>query len=261
MTKERVSVLLRAHERLDGLGDVRAGETEGRAIQPAHFRHGSTLALVWHHYRVTALLPRPYSERFTGRPLPNSQSAKNDGLRDTQRARWCATIAQFMSSQLPLLSPRAALIQPSPDPPQIPLTAFFRRYPNPFARHVLSVDTLSRYIDPVTGRLHTTRLILKRGILPKWARRVLPLGRGGTGLDTWVLEESVVDPPGGAVIPGRDGGAELHDGLQTPGAGPSTYAESTQPGLRMLQGNMDHRKFMFVKEGGSIRAGKNGYAP
>ncbi|CAG8701350.1 21838_t:CDS:2 [Cetraspora pellucida] len=48
--------------------------------------------------------------------------------------------------------------------------AFWLRYPNPFASHVESVDVIDRYVDPNTGVLRTTRLILKRGVLPKWGR-------------------------------------------------------------------------------------------
>ncbi|KIR54843.1 hypothetical protein I315_02725 [Cryptococcus gattii Ru294] len=136
---------------------------------------------------------------------------------------------------------------PSPDPPPTPLLAFFLRYPNPFARHVLSVDVLSRRVDPITGQIHTTRLILKRGILPKWATRWLPSSAtsGGRGLDAWVLEESVVDPPGwgeGKNLQGEDG----------------EYGR--QPRLRVQQGNLNHRKLMHVIEGGELRAGPNGLA-
>ena len=118
----------------------------------------------------------------------------------------------------------------SPEPPPTPLLAFFLRYPNPFARHVLSVDVLSRSVHPETGQIHTTRLILKRGILPKWANSWLPSAgaSGGRGLDAWVLEESIVDPPGWA--------GDLGDfGLM--------------PRLRVQQGNLNHRKFMHVIEG------------
>ncbi|ODO11029.1 hypothetical protein I350_01630 [Cryptococcus amylolentus CBS 6273] len=136
-----------------------------------------------------------------------------------------------------------------PEPPATSLLAFFLRYPNPFARHVLSVDVLDRTVDPVTGRIHTTRLILKRGILPKWATRWLPSSAtsGGSGLDAWIYEESIVDPPGWGE--GRtDLGAEGED-------------FGKQPRLRMQQGNLNHRKAMHVIEGGDLRAGPNGQVP
>ena len=62
--------------------------------------------------------------------------------------------------------------------------AFWLRYPNPFASHgtfnssmlhctlltsiiVLAVDVLDRYVDE-NGVLKTTRLVLKKGKVPKW---------------------------------------------------------------------------------------------
>ncbi|SJM88255.1 probable protein UPS1, mitochondrial [Zygosaccharomyces bailii] len=66
--------------------------------------------------------------------------------------------------------------------------AFFNRYPNPYASHVLSIDTLSRELDH-EGKLRTTRLIKKTGKLPRWIRPFL----GGIS-DSWIIEFSVVDP-------------------------------------------------------------------
>lgn len=78
---------------------------------------------------------------------------------------------------------------------------YFLRYPNPLASHVLSVDVLSREVvsRPIGGGkageeqqqqhvLKTTRLILKRGTLPKWAPRGVI-----RNAESWVLEESEVD--------------------------------------------------------------------
>lgn len=133
----------------------------------------------------------------------------------------------------------------SPEPPATPLLAFFLRYPNPFARHVLSVDVLSRTVNPETGQIHTTRLILKRGIIPKWANRWLPTSSssGGRGLDAWVLEESVVDPPGWGL------GAEAPE---------EEMEYRRQPKLQSQQGNLNHRKFMHVIEGSHLQAGPSG---
>lgn len=50
--------------------------------------------------------------------------------------------------------------------------AFWLRYPNPFASHVVGCDVIDRHVDPVTGVLRTTRLILKQGVLPRWGRGV-----------------------------------------------------------------------------------------
>ncbi|SCU92466.1 LANO_0E01002g1_1 [Lachancea nothofagi CBS 11611] len=65
--------------------------------------------------------------------------------------------------------------------------AFFNRYPNPYASHVLSIDTLSRKISPA-GELCTTRLIKKTGRLPQWVKPFL-----GKISDSWIIEKSEVD--------------------------------------------------------------------
>ncbi|CED84936.1 Protein similar to predicted member of the intramitochondrial sorting protein family [Phaffia rhodozyma] len=69
--------------------------------------------------------------------------------------------------------------------------AYFLRYPNPFAKHIISCDVLSRTITP-EGTLKTTRLILKSGKLPLWAMTLV--GGWGGGLGAWVLEESECYP-------------------------------------------------------------------
>lgn len=66
--------------------------------------------------------------------------------------------------------------------------AVWMKYPNPFSAHVLTSDVLSRHVDPTTGCLHSTRLILKTGSMPTW---VLSLLKSQEAL---VIEESVVDP-------------------------------------------------------------------
>lgn len=65
--------------------------------------------------------------------------------------------------------------------------AFFNKYPNPYASHVESVDTLDRKI--IDGKLHTTRLIRKRGKLPSWVKPFL-----GKISHTWIVETTVLDP-------------------------------------------------------------------
>ena len=79
------------------------------------------------------------------------------------------------------------------DPWPIVSLAFFLRYPNPYAAHVLSCDVISRTHTP-QGTLLTTRLILKKGSLPKWAPRGI-ISRA----ESWILEESEVDPAGRVV--------------------------------------------------------------
>ncbi len=77
--------------------------------------------------------------------------------------------------------------------------AFFLRYCspqlNPFASHVLSTDTIASHVDPATGRLHTTRIHLKKSRLPPAIMKLLPSTLTGGTLDkaSYILETSVVD--------------------------------------------------------------------
>jgi hypothetical protein len=77
--------------------------------------------------------------------------------------------------------------------------AFFLRYCspqlNPFAAHVLSTDTLASHVDPATGRLHTTRIHLKKSRLPPAVMKLLPASLTGGSADkaSYILETSVVD--------------------------------------------------------------------
>lgn len=74
--------------------------------------------------------------------------------------------------------------------------AYFLRYPNPYAKHVLSTDVIDRHYDPLTQRLSTTRLHLKKSKIPPTVLKLLPKGILGTGSDagqSYVLETSVVD--------------------------------------------------------------------
>jgi len=76
------------------------------------------------------------------------------------------------------------------DPWSIVSLAYFLRYPNPYASHVISCDVISR-TQTISGSLLTTRLILKRGALPRWAPQGI-ISRA----ESWVIEESEVDPMG-----------------------------------------------------------------
>lgn len=77
--------------------------------------------------------------------------------------------------------------------------AFFLRYCspqlNPFASHVLSTDTISSFVDPDTGRLHTTRIHLKKSRMPPAIMKLLPTSITGGAADkaSYILETSVVD--------------------------------------------------------------------
>ncbi|KAK9453469.1 PRELI-like family-domain-containing protein [Dipodascopsis uninucleata] len=70
--------------------------------------------------------------------------------------------------------------------------AYFLRYPNPYATHVLSTDVISRFVDP-EGRLHTKRLIVKRGKLPNWCRMLLASSNIQIS-ESMVMETSIIDP-------------------------------------------------------------------
>ena len=77
--------------------------------------------------------------------------------------------------------------------------AFFLRYCspqlNPFANHVLSTDTISSHVDADTGRLHTTRIHLKKSRMPPAIMKLLPTSITGGASDkaSYILETSVVD--------------------------------------------------------------------
>ncbi|KAK6198552.1 PRELI-like family-domain-containing protein [Scheffersomyces amazonensis] len=88
--------------------------------------------------------------------------------------------------------------------------AYFNRYPNPYAKHVLSTDTIEQYIDK-DGCLRVTRLVVKRGRLPQFIKPFL-----GSNLDSWIIEKSVTNPKSNTLL---------------------TYSA-----------NVDHRKFIKVEE-------------
>lgn len=71
--------------------------------------------------------------------------------------------------------------------------AFFLRYPNPYAAHVISCDVVSRECTS-SGTLVTKRLILKQGNMPRW----FPKGIVSRA-ESWIVEESEVDPYGKVV--------------------------------------------------------------
>ncbi|KAG1218980.1 hypothetical protein G6F35_007872 [Rhizopus arrhizus] len=72
--------------------------------------------------------------------------------------------------------------------------AFWLRYPNPFASHVLAVDVLDRYVDE-NGILKTTRLVLKKGKAPKWFPENFLKNS-----EAFIIEESEVDPKNKTMI-------------------------------------------------------------
>mmetsp|Transcript_19127 Transcript_19127/g.31295 ORF Transcript_19127/g.31295 Transcript_19127/m.31295 type:complete len:179 (-) Transcript_19127:272-808(-) len=68
--------------------------------------------------------------------------------------------------------------------------ALWRKYPHPNCPHVLSVDVIDRHVDPVSGVLHTKRLMTTRTPVPAWAISLLGLRDS----DCYFVEESTVDP-------------------------------------------------------------------
>lgn len=74
--------------------------------------------------------------------------------------------------------------------------AYFLRYPNPYATHVLSTDVIDRNFDSSSQRLSTTRLHLKKSKIPPAILKLLPKGILGASSDagqSYILEKSVVD--------------------------------------------------------------------
>lgn len=67
-------------------------------------------------------------------------------------------------------------------------TAFWKRYPNDYSKHVLTEDVLSRHIDAQSGQLVTKRLLLKTNSIPGWIKRLMP------SENVHLIEESIVDP-------------------------------------------------------------------
>lgn len=84
------------------------------------------------------------------------------------------------------------------------------KYPNPFAKHVRSSDTLEQFVDR-QGKLRTTKLVVKTGSLPLFIKPFL-----GSSLDSWIIEKLVIDPKLGIML--------------------------------AYSANVDHRKFIKVEE-------------
>lgn len=61
-------------------------------------------------------------------------------------------------------------------PPGHTLNWLQRKYPNPYATHVHSVDTLSRTMDTETGVIRTERIIGVQQGAPKWITKVSAAG-------------------------------------------------------------------------------------
>lgn len=121
-----------------------------------------------------------------------------------------------------------------------------QRYPSPYGRHILSSDVISRSFHPETNVLRTTRLVLKRGKVPRWAPRVIQK------IDTtWVLEESeiemgLVEPDG--ITPVREAAPSSSQAAAS-GEGPTSVPPSgIKRELRTRSRNIDRTEFMEVFE-------------
>lgn len=64
---------------------------------------------------------------------------------------------------------------------------FWRRYPNPYASHVLTEDTLQREVRQ-DGKLYSKRILSKTNRVPKWGERFFK------SKSVFIIEESIVDP-------------------------------------------------------------------
>ncbi|GAA5830960.1 hypothetical protein JCM11251_005092 [Rhodosporidiobolus azoricus] len=115
------------------------------------------------------------------------------------------------------------------------LLAHNQRYPSPYGLHILSSDVIKREFLPSNPHvLRTTRLILKKGKVPRWAPRMIQ------AVDrTWVLEETdcefgLVDSEGKAVPLGEEGQVVKRE-------------------LRTRSRNIDRTEFMEVFEWQTFR--------
>jgi hypothetical protein len=71
------------------------------------------------------------------------------------------------------------------------LNYLHRKYPNPFATHVHTVDTLSRHVDPDTGIIRSERIIGVQQGAPKWITKLFSLPPVA-----YVREIVFINPPG-----------------------------------------------------------------
>lgn len=132
-----------------------------------------------------------------------------------------------------------------------------QRYPSPYGRHILSSDVISRSFHPDTNVLRTTRLVLKRGKVPRWAPQMIQK------IDTtWVLEESeiemgLVEPDGKTPLRNPAGDAASlasSEAIPASASSISTAANEAAPEsgvkreLRTRSRNIDRTEFMEVFE-------------
>jgi len=116
----------------------------------------------------------------------------------------------------PLFSPLNTQTYTCSYPWPIVTLAWFLRYPNPYATHVLSTDTIHQSLSECGRLLKVVRLHLKRGKLPVWSKRFL-----SHISESWIVETTVVD---------------LGSGV-----------------METRMRNLDHRRVLYVEERGSWR--------
>jgi len=68
-------------------------------------------------------------------------------------------------------------------------SVIFRKYPNDYAQHVVSVDTIDRSIDPETGVLRTERIIGVQQPAPRWVSALL-----GSTAESYAREVTFIVP-------------------------------------------------------------------
>lgn len=67
------------------------------------------------------------------------------------------------------------------------------KYPNPYVKHILSIDTIDRHLNEDGTKLFSTRLIRKQGKLPMWVTYLIGTTGGSKVNESWLIEHSVVD--------------------------------------------------------------------
>ena len=104
--------------------------------------------------------------------------------------QWRYSKRTLYTSKL-VLSERSETCADDSAPVSHTLNYLHRKYPNPFATHVHTVDTLSRHIDPDTGIIRSERIIGVQQGAPKWITKLFSLPPMA-----YVREIVFINPPG-----------------------------------------------------------------
>lgn len=123
-------------------------------------------------------------------------------------------------------------------------SSIFRKYPNPFASHVISSDTIDRWVDE-EGRLHSIRIHLKRGLIPKWGRALI--SRAEAFIVEWsVVAVSEISPTS---LPVTSDPGHVRCATNTT----SNAKRSLTYEMRVITQNLTHKKIMDVRETQRVR--------